>query len=126
MRTFQPERVSTRVFYCLLPMEQIEPSPYGYRWQKAREGYLRKHPLCKHCMAQHPPRITLATVVDHDIPHKGDMALFWDSGNWQSLCKTCHDSWKQAMERGSLDTACNEAGLPLDPRHPWNKHGGAG
>ena len=100
-------------------MEQTKPSLYGYRWQRAREGYLRKHPLCKHCLSR--GMVTKATVVDHEIPHKGDAGLFWDSTNWQSLCKTCHDSWKQALEKGSLDTACTEAGLPMDPRHPWNR-----
>ncbi len=95
------------------------PSPYTYRWQQARAGYLRKHPLCRHCMER--GLVVVATVVDHITPHKGDKALFWDSSNWQALCTTCHDSWKQALERGSLDKACNEAGLPLDPRHHWNK-----
>lgn len=65
------------------------------------------------CMKRqmHPP---LANVVDHIIPHKlkeaidsqdevrieKARALFWDSaGNWQSLCKPCHDSVKQSEER---------------------------
>lgn len=33
----------------------------------------------------------IATVVDHIIPHKGDMVLFWNTGNWQSMCKRCHE-----------------------------------
>ncbi len=45
------------------------------------------------------PRVVLATVVDHKIPHKGDETLFWDRKNWQSLCKPHHDGTKQAMER---------------------------
>ena len=36
--------------------------------------------------------IKAAEVVDHVIPHKGDVVLFWDSRNWQSLCKACHDA----------------------------------
>lgn len=103
-------------------MEQVAdsgPSPYGYKWQQARAGYLRKHPLCAHCRKQ--GRITPATVVDHITPHKGDMSLFWDSKNWQPLCKACHDSWKQRLEKGGMDTACTEAGLPIDPRHHWNR-----
>jgi 5-methylcytosine-specific restriction protein A len=40
-------------------------------------------------------------VVDHIIPHKGDKDLFWDSNNWQPLCKTCHDE-KTAREDGAF------------------------
>jgi 5-methylcytosine-specific restriction protein A len=35
-------------------------------------------------------RVTVATLVDHVVPHRGDPALFWDVENWQSLCATCH------------------------------------
>lgn len=70
---------------------------YNYRWQKARATYLSRHPLCKMCEGR--GRVTAATIVDHIIPHRGDQALFWDTSNWQSLCKPCHDSVKQAEER---------------------------
>lgn len=43
-------------------------------------------------------RATLATVVDHKTPHKGDQELFWDEGNWQPLCKTHHDRDKAEEE----------------------------
>ena len=62
---------------------------YGSRWQKASKAFLREHPLCAECLKR--GRYTQATVVDHIIPHRGDSRLFWDSGNWQSLCKPCHD-----------------------------------
>ena len=54
---------------------------YGYRWQQARLHYLAEHPLCAMCAAD------------------GNAALFWDSTNWQPLCKHCHDSRKQKQER---------------------------
>lgn len=68
---------------------------YGYKWQQARAGYLARHPLCVHC--QKAGRVEEATEVDHVIPHRGDMALFWDSSNWQALCKPCHSA-KTASE----------------------------
>lgn len=68
---------------------------YGYKWQQARAGYLAKHPLCVHCQAA--GRVEEATEVDHVIPHRGDMTLFWDQTNWQGLCKSCH-SGKTATE----------------------------
>lgn len=49
---------------------------YDTRWQKARRTYLMHHPLCVECMKDNV--IEPATVVDHIIPHKGDMVLFWD------------------------------------------------
>lgn len=70
---------------------------YGYKWQKAREGFLRSHPLCVMCQAE--DRVTAANVVDHKTPHRGDQALFWDRTNWQSLCATHHSRDKQREER---------------------------
>jgi 5-methylcytosine-specific restriction protein A len=45
--------------------------------------------------------VVAATVVDHIVPHKGDKVKFWDSSNWQSLCKRCHDA-KTATEDGGF------------------------
>ena len=69
---------------------------YGYRWQQARAIYLREHPLCAYCKRE--GRTTLATVVDHKIPHRGNDALFWDEGNWRGLCARCHSSTKAREE----------------------------
>ncbi|SEF71738.1 HNH endonuclease [Thauera chlorobenzoica] len=69
---------------------------YGYKWQQARARFLKAHPLCSYC--QREGRITLATVVDHIEPHRGDERLFWDQGNWMALCASCHSSVKQREE----------------------------
>nr|WP_258536290.1 HNH endonuclease signature motif containing protein [Comamonas kerstersii] len=44
-------------------------------------------------------RVTVATVVDHIVPHRGDQSLFWRRSNWQSLCSTHHSKDKQRDER---------------------------
>ncbi|QGT99520.1 Phage holin [Candidatus Syntrophocurvum alkaliphilum] len=62
---------------------------YDSRWRKARKRFLKANPLCRYCEKE--GRITPATVVDHIVPHRGDEKLFWDEGNWQPLCKRCHD-----------------------------------
>jgi 5-methylcytosine-specific restriction protein A len=62
---------------------------YNRKWHQARVAYLRKHPLCVKCSTDAHP--VLSTVVDHIVPHRGDRALFWNSANWQTLCKRCHD-----------------------------------
>ncbi|WP_420893629.1 HNH endonuclease [Pseudomonas rhodesiae] len=70
---------------------------YSYKWQQARKAYLTKHPLCVECERQ--GLVVAATDLDHVVPHKGDMGVFWDSSNWQSLCHPCH-SRKTASEDG--------------------------
>lgn len=72
---------------------------YGGRWQRARLVHLREHPLCERCHAA--GLTTAASVVDHVVPHRGDPGLFWDRGNWQSLCEPCHGT-KTATEDGGF------------------------
>lgn len=72
---------------------------YDYTWQKARKQHLASHPLCVMCQAA--GQVKLATVVDHITPHRGDMTLFWDESNWQSLCATHHSRDKQREEARS-------------------------
>lgn len=78
---------------------------YGADWRRARLDYLRRHPLCecKDCKAGEL-RHTPAVLVDHIVPHRGDMALFWDQGNWQAMSKACHDR-KTAAEDGGFGNA---------------------
>ncbi len=72
---------------------------YGYKWQKAREGFLKVHPLCE--MHKERDVFVPSTVVDHKIAHRGDMSLFWDRSNWQALCKPCHDSYAQQRDNAA-------------------------
>ena len=62
---------------------------YDSQWRKARKAFLQAHPLCVECMKE--GRYVKATDVDHIVPHRGDMKLFWDRSNWQPLCKQCHN-----------------------------------
>ena len=71
------------------PRPSAHQRGYTGRWSRARTTYLRNNPLCKMCAEN--DLITAATVVDHIVPHKGDQELFWDTSNWQPLCKACHD-----------------------------------
>ncbi|MBK4997283.1 HNH endonuclease [Pseudomonas sp. S37] len=96
-----------------------KPSPYGYPWQQAREGWLRKNPLCVRCESAGLKKA--ATVVDHIRPHRGDMVFFWGRSNWQSLCTNCHSSYKQRLEKSEREAGCDVSGRPLDPKHHWNR-----
>lgn len=72
---------------------------YNNRWRKARETYLKRNPLCRHC--EDEGIVKAATVVDHIVPHRGDQKLFWDRDNWQPLCKQHHDR-KTVREDGGF------------------------
>lgn len=65
------------------------------RWRTARKHYLHRHPLCVECRKE--GRVTEATVLDH-IVRVNAGGSFWDSDNWQPLCKSCHQR-KSAKER---------------------------
>ena len=71
---------------------------YGHKWRQAREQYLKQNPLCVLCLKN--GKYVSAVVVDHIIPHKGDMKLFWNRNNWQALCKQCHDRKTDRQDGG--------------------------
>lgn len=61
---------------------------YTRKWYALRALHLRQNPWCISCLKE--GKHTEAVELDHIIPHKGDMGLFWDKGNWQGLCVSCH------------------------------------
>lgn len=64
-----------------------------------------------------------ASVADHIKPHRGDRGLFFDPANLQSLCKSCHDSHKQAQEHNAdgILRGAGHDGKPLDLDHPFHR-----
>jgi len=48
-------------------------------------------------------------VVDHVVPHRGDMSVFWHRDLWQSACRWHHDVIKPRLEamrdRGEIGAA---------------------
>lgn len=87
------------------------------RWRKLRDLVLLQEPLCRMCSAM--GRVTMATVVDHITPHKGNQKLMWDRANLQALCASCHSGNKRMQEAHGYSQACGQDGLPLDQKHPW-------
>ena len=87
-------------------------------WTKIlRPVQLMNEPLCAFCAAKGID--TVATVVDHIKPHRGDRLLFLDPKNLQSLCKPCHDSDKQSEEVNGYSSSIGEDGWPIDDAHPF-------
>ncbi|MBB4267611.1 HNH endonuclease [Roseospira visakhapatnamensis] len=62
-------------------------------WKRARRAFLAEHPVCAVCGAP-------ATVVDHIVPHRGDLTVFWDRSRWQALCASCHGRKTAARDGG--------------------------
>lgn len=72
--------------------------PHGLRWQVLVEAGF----TCRRCQQMTRNASASDMVADHIKPHRGDPALFWARSNLQCLCKTCHDTAKQAEERAGL------------------------
>lgn len=89
-----------------------------YRWQKIRKAHITEHPTCVMCEAQ--GKVTLANVVDHIFPHRGDVNKFY-RGPFQSLCYAHHNSTKQKMEKREIEIGGDESGQPLDKNSHWYK-----
>lgn len=64
------------------------------KWRHSAEDF-RRGRVCVRCEAK--GEVRLAQCVDHIVPHKGNLDLFWDVDNWQPLCNTCHNR-KSATE----------------------------
>ena len=67
------------------------------RWLQRRKAQLTRQPLCEWCLKR--GSVAPATIAHHDEPHKGDLHKFFN-GKLTSLCKQCHDSEAQSIERG--------------------------
>lgn len=68
------------------------------RWKRLRRAVLADEPLCRQCAQD--GQTTLATVIDHIQPHRGDDTLAYDRANLQPLCarhhgtKTAQEVWR--------------------------------
>src|SRR5687767_9921980 len=66
-----------------------DQSLYGTRrWKEASRAFRRLNPLCRYC--EQRGIVRPAEEVDHVIPHKGNLELFWDESNWAPACKRCN------------------------------------
>ncbi|MDO5621929.1 MAG: HNH endonuclease signature motif containing protein [Paracoccus sp. (in: a-proteobacteria)] len=105
------------------------------RWRRSRLAHLAAEPVCRLCRqrglvndggltlagAVQPDRRRRFLVVDHIVPHRGDVDLFWDRANWQTLCPDHHDIVKQREEVRGFSNARAADGWPVDPAHPANR-----
>jgi len=84
-----------------------------------REHQLRIEPLCRLCDQR--GLVVPATVADHIVDHCGDWNQF-RLGELQSLCEECHERKHNRLGPAlRVSKAVDDNGLPIDPRHPFNK-----
>jgi len=81
----RPGRVKPRKSY---KRKNSTDRGYNYKWQKVSRNFRLAQPACNECGVVESLN---NMVVDHIVPHRGDMQIFWDPNNWQSLCRTCHN-----------------------------------
>jgi len=84
-------------------------------WRSARREWLKLHKICVMCRRN--GTIKKATVVDHQIPHRGNPFLFFNWHNLQSLCYHHHNSIKQASEARGAGARID--GSPVIPQDGW-------
>ena len=63
-------------------------------WRKTSREFLKKYPFCFICGKP-------ARIADHITPHRGNIGLFYDEGNLQPMCWSCH-SRKTFKENGNF------------------------
>lgn len=68
------------------------------RWRSASTEFRKQHPLCTDPYGDHGPLVP-TQCVDHIQAHRGNVALFWDMANWQSLCIVCNSKKAATTER---------------------------
>jgi 5-methylcytosine-specific restriction protein A len=56
-------------------------------WGRRAQTLLRD-PLCVRCLEE--GETTPSTEVDHVVPHRGDLTLFWSADNLAGLCRRHH------------------------------------
>lgn len=75
---------------------------YGADWQRLREYWICRHPLCVECLKKglvvaytyhtdkDGKRKAVRNHVHHIIPHRNNKALKLDPNNLETLCEACH------------------------------------
>lgn len=83
---------------------------YDTKWEKARAGFLAKHPRCECPQHKGKPDAPPSDTIDHIVAHKGDPKKFWDRSNWRASTRSCN-ARKAAAEEGGFG---NRRRLPED------------
>lgn len=96
-------------------------------WKTLRISTLQiRGGLCEYCTAKNI--VKPATEVDHIIPHRGNLNLFYDSTNLQILCKECHadktrvETMAEDIHRNQVKTSARVRVLACPPGYDYRPH----
>jgi 5-methylcytosine-specific restriction enzyme A len=64
-------------------------------WRKLRQAHLAAYPFCVACAAE--GKQTVATILHHKIPHRGNERLRLDPTNVEGLCRHHHHLTHQKL-----------------------------
>lgn len=69
-------------------------------WRRLREALTQQNPWCAECLKKNINNPW--DELDHIVPHRGNLDLFWDRDNLQGLCRTCHanKTWREERADG--------------------------
>jgi 5-methylcytosine-specific restriction enzyme A len=110
------------------PQRRLSARQRGYttKWERESKAFLALPDNC-HCACGCGRE---ADMVDHRVPHKGDMKLFWDRANWQPMHRRCN-SRKAVLTEGAFGNkasdctygspGCKADGTPRAAGHWWNR-----
>ena len=76
-----------------------------YRYQKFRDRFMRRNPLCAECARQ--GLVTVSEEMDHIVPVVEAPDRIWDKTNLQALCRPCHEE-KTARENPNRNPRLDE------------------
>jgi 5-methylcytosine-specific restriction protein A len=68
------------------------------RWRLLRAEQLAASPHCLFC--RRGGQLTVATKVDHAVPHRGNEQRFFDDANLISLCRRHYDAAQRRRQEG--------------------------
>ena len=81
-------------------LDKIKHNPFysTQRWQKLRDWFIARHPVCVECGAA-------AEVVDHKVQISAGGAPL-DEANLQSMCDYCHNRKRNSEARAARANTC--------------------
>lgn len=93
-RNYQPKHRTTNTGHRTLNLERDKRQALYQAdgWRKFSADFIKENPECYSCGDK-------ASVVDHLVPHQGDLSLFEKSGNHLPLCVKCHNTVTTKFDR---------------------------
>lgn len=74
---------------------------HSRKWREARKIFLINNWKCAFCNS------TFNLEIDHILEHQENEKLFYNSFNWQTLCKSCH--YVKTMEDKRIEALLNNS-----------------